>query len=37
MKYRQIDLSPKTFIPVFETGDELAKGLLQFAAEFVAP
>ena len=33
MKYRQIDQSPKTFILVFETGDELAKGLLQFATE----
>jgi predicted DNA-binding protein with PD1-like motif len=28
MKSRQIDQSPKTFILVFETGDELAKGLL---------
>ncbi len=33
MKSRQIDQSPKTFILVFETGDELAKGLLQFATE----
>jgi uncharacterized protein len=33
MKYRQIDQSPKTFILVFETGDELAKGLLEFAVE----
>jgi uncharacterized protein len=31
MKSRQIDQSPKTFILVFETGDELAKGLLEFA------
>ena len=31
MKSRQIDQSPKTFILVFETGDELAKGLLAFA------
>jgi predicted DNA-binding protein with PD1-like motif len=31
MKSRQIDHSPKTFILVFETGDELAKGLLEFA------
>jgi predicted DNA-binding protein with PD1-like motif len=31
MKYRQIDQSPKTFILVFETGDELAKGLSDFA------
>jgi uncharacterized protein len=33
MKYRQIDESPKTFILVFETGDELAKGLQQFAEQ----
>jgi hypothetical protein len=33
MKYRQIDQSPKTFILVFQTGDELAKGLQQFAEE----
>jgi len=31
MKSRQIDQSPKTFILVFKTGDELAKGLLEFA------
>src|ERR1700741_2067300 len=31
MKSRQINQSPKTFILVFETGDELAKGLLDFA------
>jgi hypothetical protein len=31
LKSRQIDQSPKTFILVFETGDELAKGLLEFA------
>jgi uncharacterized protein len=31
MKYRQIDQSPKTFILVFETGDEFAKGLSEFA------
>ena len=31
MKYRQIDTSPKTFILVFQTGDELAKGLREFA------
>jgi hypothetical protein len=30
MKSRQIDQSLKTFILVFETGDELAKGLLEF-------
>ena len=28
MKSRQIDRSPKTFILLFETGDQLAKGLL---------
>src|ERR1700732_2478010 len=33
MKSRQIDHSPKTFILVFETGDELAKGLLEFAQQ----
>lgn len=33
MKYRQIDESPKTFMIVFETGDELAKGLSEFADE----
>src|ERR1700723_3087063 len=33
MKSRQIDQSPKTFILVFETGDELAKGLLEFAGQ----
>ena len=33
MKSRQIDQSPKTFILVFETGDELAKGLLEFAEQ----
>ena len=31
MTSRQIDQSPNTFILVFETGDELAKGLLDFA------
>src|ERR1700692_3990542 len=33
MKSRQIDHSPKTFILVLETGDELAKGLLEFAEQ----
>ena len=33
MKSRQIDQSPKTFILVFKTGDELAKGLLEFAEQ----
>jgi uncharacterized protein len=31
MRSRQIDQSPNTFILVFETGDELATGLLEFA------
>jgi uncharacterized protein len=33
MKSRQIDESPKTFILIFEIGDELAGGLLQFAKQ----
>jgi uncharacterized protein len=33
MNFKQIDASPKTFILVFETGDELAGGLLRFARE----
>ena len=33
MNFRKIDQSPKTFILVFETGDELAEGLLRFARE----
>lgn len=33
MNFRKIDESPKTFILVFQTGDELAAGLLQFAKE----
>jgi uncharacterized protein len=33
MNFRKIDESPKTFILVFETGDELADGLLQFAKQ----
>jgi predicted DNA-binding protein with PD1-like motif len=33
MNFKQIDKSPKTFILVFETGDELAKGLSKFAEE----
>jgi len=33
MKSRQIDHSPKKFILVFETGDELAKGRLEFAEQ----
>lgn len=33
MKSRQIDDEPKIFVVVFQTGDELAEGLLQFAKE----
>ncbi len=33
MKFSKIDDSPKTFILVFETGDELAEGLQQFAKD----
>src|SRR5215469_1991511 len=33
MNFKKIDESPKTFILVFQTGDELATGLLQFANE----
>ncbi len=33
MNFRKIDESPQTFILVFETGDELAEGLLRFAQE----
>ena len=31
MNFKKIDGSPKTFILVFQTGDELAAWLLQFA------
>jgi predicted DNA-binding protein with PD1-like motif len=33
MHFRKIDDTPKTFILVFATGDELAEGLLQFAQQ----
>jgi uncharacterized protein len=33
MNFRKIDESPKTFILVFKTGDELADGLLQFVKD----
>jgi len=33
MNFRQIDQSPKTFIIVFPTGDELASGLSEFAKD----
>lgn len=31
MNFRQIDTSPKTFVLIFRSGDELAKGLSEFA------
>jgi uncharacterized protein len=33
MKFKQIDAAPKTFVVVFETGDELASQLSAFAVE----
>jgi predicted DNA-binding protein with PD1-like motif len=33
MNFRQIDQSPKTFVLIFQTGDELANGLSKFAEE----
>lgn len=33
MNFKQIDNSPQTFVLVFDTGDELADGLLQFAKQ----
>lgn len=33
MTFRQINDSPHTFVLVFQTGDELAGGLLQFAKD----
>lgn len=33
MKYKRIELQPKTFVVIFETGDELAAGLQKFASE----
>ncbi len=33
LNFKQISESPRTFIIVFETGDELAEGLLRFARE----
>ena len=33
MNFKKINESPKTFIHVFQTGDELAAGLLQCAKE----
>ena len=37
MHFKQIDQSPATFMLVFETGDELASGLLQFAKDQKLP
>jgi predicted DNA-binding protein with PD1-like motif len=33
MHFKRVDESPQTFVLVFETGDELASGLLQFAKD----
>lgn len=33
MKFEQIDRAPKTFVLIFETGDELAAGLAKFAED----
>jgi len=33
MRWKQIEDTPKTFVLVFETGDEIASLLKQFAAE----
>ena len=33
MQFRQIDETPKTYVLVFQTGDELAEGLSKFAEE----
>ena len=33
MHYKLVDEKPKTFILVFETNDELARGLRDFASE----
>jgi uncharacterized protein len=33
MRYKLVDDTPKTFVLVFETGDELAQGLAAFASE----
>lgn len=33
MRYKLLDEKPKTFVLVFETNDELAQGLKQFASE----
>ena len=33
MKWKQIDQHPRSYVLIFNTGDELAKGLKEFAAE----
>jgi len=33
MRWKQIDDEPKTFVLIFETGDEIATGLQRFASE----
>jgi uncharacterized protein len=33
MRYKLVDKEPKTFVLVFETNDELARGLKEFASE----
>jgi uncharacterized protein len=33
VKWKQIDPQPRTYVLIFDTGDELAKGLKDFAAE----
>jgi uncharacterized protein len=33
MRYKLVDEKPKTFVLVFETNDELAQGLKQFASD----
>jgi len=33
MKYKALGEQPKTYVLIFETGDELASGLRQFASE----
>jgi predicted DNA-binding protein with PD1-like motif len=33
MRYKLVDEKPKTFVLVFETNDELARGLKEFASE----
>lgn len=33
MRYKMVDEKPKTFVLVFETNDELAQGLEEFASK----